>query len=164
MKILLDEQVPEPVLTPLTHMLREHEIDHVQRIGWKRKKDRSLLTDVKTRRYDVFVTADLAQLDDPDECTLIRKGGFHHVRFQRYGRGVAMTASAIATVVAGLPAALSDLEQADGQRLVLLKLVRCGQGQFELCDPMKNPPAYWKATGQVERRPKRPPGPRTARS
>ncbi|WP_435055958.1 hypothetical protein [Micromonospora aurantiaca (nom. illeg.)] len=150
MKILLDEQVPEPVIGPLTHMLRSrHTVDHVQSIGWKRKKDVRLLPDMAARGYEVLVTADLNQLYNENECKLIKKLGFHHVRFQQVGTGIAATASAIATIVAGLTAVLPELERAESQRLVLLKSVRSNKNQFEIIDPHTNPPAYWPGRGRV---------------
>ncbi|MFC4107596.1 hypothetical protein ACFOX0_16910 [Micromonospora zhanjiangensis] len=94
------------------------------------------------------MTADLNQLYHENECKLIRKHGFHHVRFQQVGTGAAATASAIATVVVGLTAALPELEAACGQRLVLLKSVRSNKSQFEIVDPVVNPPPYWPGRGQ----------------
>ncbi|QOC92177.1 PIN-like domain-containing protein [Micromonospora craniellae] len=150
MKILLDEQVPEPVLDPLGHLLRSrHTVDHDQTIGWKRKKDIHLLPDLAARGYHVLVTADLNQLYREDECKLIHKHGFHHVRFKQVGTGVTATASAIATIVAGLPAVLPELECAESQRLVLLKPVRSSKSQFEMVDPRVDPPPYWFGRGQA---------------
>lgn len=113
------------------------------------------------RGYQVLVTADLNQLYREDQCKLIRKYGFHHVRFQQVGTGIAATASAIATIVAGLPAVLPELERAEGQRLVLLKSVRSNRGQFEIVDPRVNPPPYWPGRGRAGNNPTRkPPRPR----
>jgi hypothetical protein len=128
-------------------MLRGHQVDHVQKIGWKNKKDLSLLPDLAKRGYDALVTADLNQLQNEDEAKLIKRYGFHHVRFQQVGKGIAATASAMATIMAGLPAVIPELEKADGQRLVLLKLVKCNQAQYELTDPRVNPPTYWPGRG-----------------
>ncbi|WP_052720797.1 hypothetical protein [Actinoplanes rectilineatus] len=159
MKILLDEQVPEPVIDPLNHLLRWHQIDHVQRIGWKGKKDFKLLPDLAARGYEVLVTADVNQLHDQAECKLIKKYGFHHVRFEQSGKGVMAAGGAIATVIAGLTAVVPVLEKADGQRIVLLKSVRCGPAQYVLCDPKEQPPAYWPGrAGDLPPRQRRRPG------
>ncbi|GAB3152817.1 hypothetical protein GCM10027290_44320 [Micromonospora sonneratiae] len=150
MKILLDEQVPQPVIGPLSQMFHpRHTVDHVQTIGWKRKKDIQLLPDLAARGYEILVTADLNQLYREEECKLIRKYGFHHVRFQQVGTGITAMASVIATIVAGLPAVLPELEQADGQRLVLLKPVRSDRKQYEIVDPRLNPPTYWPGRGRA---------------
>jgi hypothetical protein len=145
MKILLDEQVPLPVLEPLRHLLHpSHKIDHVDAMGWKSKPDLNLIPDLRARNYVGLVTADLSQLENPDEVRVIHRTGIHHIRFRQYGKGIHKTASAIATIFAGLPAALAALEQATGQRLVQLKLVKSGDIQLEIIDPSVTPPnQYW---------------------
>lgn len=75
MKLLLDENVPLPLLSPLRHLLPAHDVDHVERIGWKGKKDRFLLPDASARGYDGLLTKDSAQLDSPDESRAIRDSG-----------------------------------------------------------------------------------------
>lgn len=158
MKILLDEQVPEPVLEPLRHLLRNHHIDHVQHLtGWKGKQDVNLFPDMRKRGYTVLVTADIDQLQDYDECTAIKKAGIHHVRFERHGNGVAQTASAIATVVAGLPLVIPELERAPGQRLVELRAISCSKRRYHILDPDRNPPSqYWPGRKTTTRiRPRR---------
>ncbi len=138
------------MIVPLGHMFRNrHTVDHVQTINWKRKKDIHLLPDLAARGYEVLVTADLNQLYHEDECKLIRKHGFHHVRFQQLGSGVNAMASAIATIVAGLPAVMPELENAASQRLVLLKPVRSDKKQFEIVDPRLSPPPYWPGRGRA---------------
>jgi hypothetical protein len=111
------------------------------------KKDNRLLLDLATRGYEALVTADFNQLYRPDECKLIRQGGFHHIRFEQSGMGVLATASAIATIVAGLTAVVPALERAEGQRLVLLKTVKCGTAHHEIRDPVIDPPDYWPGRG-----------------
>ncbi|WP_173077969.1 hypothetical protein [Phytohabitans rumicis] len=153
MDILLDEQVPELVLAPLRSLLSGHRIDHVQKIGWKGKQDVNLIPDMKRRGYAVLVTADVDQLEDHEECRAIKKAGTHHVRFDRSGSGTAMTASAVATVIAGLPLVIPRLDAEPAQRLVVLKLVRCKETQFTITDPEKDPPTqYWPGRRTVSRR------------
>lgn len=133
-----------------------HQVDHVQEIRWKGKPDRNLIPDMRRRGYMVLVTADINQLEDYDECTAIKKAGIHHVRFERHGRGVAETASAIATIVAGLPLVIPQLENASGQRLVELAVVKCGDARYKITDPEREPPSrYWpgrKATTRTRPR------------
>lgn len=153
MDILLDEQVPEHVLEPLRLLLPRHRIDHVQQIGWKGKQDLHLIPDMTRRGYAALVTADVDQLENHEECRAIKKAGIHHIRFDRSGSGMAMTASAIATVIAGLPLVVPRLEGASGQRLVELKLVRCNDAQFTISDPDRDPPTqYWPGRGSTNRR------------
>lgn len=101
------------------------------------------------RGYDILVTADLNQPYREEECKLIRKYGVHHVRFKQVGTGITATASVIATIVAGLPAVLPELEHANSQRLVLLKSVRSDKKQFEIVDPRLDPPPYWPGRGKA---------------
>lgn len=143
MKIILDELVPRPVLEPLRNVLPSHQIDHVHLLSWSGKKDPKLFRDVVRRGYELFVTADSGQLEDDTECKLIAKAGFHHVRYRQHGSRAAHLASSLATILSGLPAAVEALQGATGQRLVLLKLVKCDTGQFQIQDPEVDPPPYW---------------------
>jgi hypothetical protein len=153
MNLLLDEQVPEHALGPLRTLLPRHRIDHVQQIGWKGKPDLNLIPDMSRRGYAALVTADVDQLEDYEECRAIKKAGIHHIRFDLSGKGVAMAAGAIATVVAGLPLVVPRLEREPGQRLVELKTVRTGESQFTITDPEKDPPTlYWPGRNTVHRR------------
>ena len=143
MKIILDELVPRPVLEPLRNVLPNHQVDHVHLLGWSGKKDPQLFKDVVRRGYELFVTADAGQLEDDGECKLIAKAGFHHVRYEQYGSRAAHLASSLATILGGLPAAVEALHGETGQRLVLLKLVKCNSGQFRMQNPEVDPPPYW---------------------
>ncbi|MGQ0718664.1 MAG: DUF5615 family PIN-like protein [Pseudonocardiales bacterium] len=60
MKLLLDEDVPVQLVEPLRRLLHEHQVDHVQSLGWKGKKDRFLLPDASGKGYAALVTADRA--------------------------------------------------------------------------------------------------------
>lgn len=99
MRILLDEQVPEPAVEPLRRLLAAHEVDHGRQRG----------------RYDVVVSTDDAV------------PGFHRVRFRPVGAGIARTASALATVIAGLPAAVARLDGESTPCVVVLAAVRPGR-------------------------------------
>ncbi len=79
MRVPLDEDVPLPVLEALQHVLNDHPIDHVDRIGWKGKKDLALFPDAVTRGYEVLVTNDENQLENVEESRAIRDSGLHHV-------------------------------------------------------------------------------------
>lgn len=145
MRVLLDENVPIQALPILRRTLRGHDIEHVEEIGWKSKKDRFLLPDAVKAGYDVFVTKDINQLSDPDETQIIRKAGMHHVRF-RQDEGVAGFARAVGSVVAAMPDVMDDLVEADGQRLVSITKFE-NKKRHELTDPGTNPPPYWRRSG-----------------
>lgn len=149
MRILLDEDVPVQLLDPLRVVLLGHTIDHVDRIGWKGKKDPRLYPDAKGKRYDVMITNDLAQLDDPDESRLIRDSGMHHVRYTmqtgRDGLGRAMAA-----VLAAAGPLVRELEAAQGQRLVRIAEIS-GTNRYQAVDPAVVPPAYWPRSGNLRK-------------
>lgn len=73
MRVLIDEDTAVQLLEPLRHLLRRHTVDHVALINWKGKKDRSVLADARNARYDVIITRDHNQLNDPAECDAIKK-------------------------------------------------------------------------------------------
>lgn len=141
MRILLDEDVPIQVLPILGRVLHEHEIDHVDSIKWKGKKDRVLIHNAATSGYDVLVTNDLGQLNDPDECRAIRHAGIHHVTFE-IGDGVRGLGLAVGAIVAAMPRLVEDLEGAPGQMLAEIVSLR-DQPRHRLTDPRKDPPPYW---------------------
>jgi predicted nuclease of predicted toxin-antitoxin system len=141
-KILLDENVPIQTLDLLSRVLRGHEVDHVDRIRWKGKKDSFLLPDAASAGYDVLVTKDSNQLEDPAECRLIRRSKIHHVRF-RQGEGIRGLGAAVASVIVAMPQVVTELEAADGQRLVRIEGINPVKRRHTTIDPKVNPPAYW---------------------
>jgi len=119
MRLLLDEDVPTPLLPALQRVLSGHEVVHVDDLGWKSKKDRNLLSDAAGRGFDAILTNDSKQLDDVDECRAIRDSGWHHIRYrQRTGRGESGglngLALAMGAILAAMRQVVRDLEQADG--------------------------------------------------
>ena len=142
MKVLLDENVPIQTLDLLSRVLRTHEIHHVDRIKWKGKKDTFLLPDAAAAGYDLLVTKDSNQLDDPVECRLIRRSRMHHVRF-RQGPGIRGLSAAVASVVVAMPQVLAELETAGGQRLVRIEGINPVKRRHTTVDPGIDPPPYW---------------------
>src|ERR1700712_2296818 len=104
---------------PLQRLLQGHEVDHVEGLGWKGKKDLHLLPDAAARGYDALVTNDSGQLDNPDECIAIKKSAMHHIR-SHMGDGLDGLALAMAAVFAAIRPIVAELDGADGQRLVLV--------------------------------------------
>jgi hypothetical protein len=143
-KILCDQDVPEPIVEPLRHLLRlRHDVDHVNTLGWAGKKDRFLLPDARKRGYSALLTNDSNQLEDPDETDAIRKSGLHHVRYSHRHRGMTGLALAMGSILAAMPGIADALEVADGQRLVRVIAISA-QNRFEIVDPKKRPPRFWR--------------------
>lgn len=82
MKLLIDEQTPVQYRDVLAFLLPGHDVTHVNDLRWKSKKDVALLADAVTRGFEVFLTNDVRQLDDPAETDAIRRSGIHHVRYR----------------------------------------------------------------------------------
>lgn len=162
MRLLLDEDVPKPLLQALQQVLAGHDVVHVDELGWKSKKDLNLLADAARRGFDAILTNDSKQLDDADECRAIRDSGMHHIRYrQRTGRGdsggLNGLALALGAILAAIRQVIRELEQADGQRLVLIHEIR-SERRHELTDPTRHPPPYWPSKRSSRRRAGRPPG------
>lgn len=144
MRVLLDEDVPVQVLEPLKRVLRGHEVRHLNDLGWKNKKDVFVLHDAAAKGFDVLVTNDAAQLDDPDETDAIKKSGLHHVRYsQRPDLGLHGLALALGAIVSAMPPLIVELGRVTGQRLVRINALDPGR-RFEVTDPKRSPPKYWR--------------------
>lgn len=142
MKILLDENVPIQTLDLLSRVLRGHDVDHVDRIRWKGKKDSFLLPDAASAGYELLLTKDSNQLEDPIECRLIRRSKIHHVRF-RQGEGIRGLGTAVASVIVAMPRVVAELEAAGGQRLVRIEGINPVKRRHTMIDPKVDPPPYW---------------------
>jgi hypothetical protein len=142
MKLLIDEDTAVQLVEPLRHVLVGHEVAHISGLSWKGKKDRQVLPDAKGAGYHPLITRDRAQFSDPGECDAIKKSGLHHVRYgQRQGtRGLAL---ALGAIIAAMPMVVEELENASGQRLILVTAID-PRRRFDITDPRKTPPSpYW---------------------
>jgi len=142
MRVLIDEDTAVQLLEPLRHLLRKHQVEHISTIGWKGKKDRSVLADAKQVGYDVIITRDRNQLSDPSECDAIKKSRIDHVRYAQRREGTIGLGLALGAIIAAMPMVMEELEQADGQRLVHIVGLDPAR-RYDLTDPAKNPPNYW---------------------
>lgn len=144
MNVLLDENVPQPLHALLSHLCRGHRVDHVATTRWKSKKDVTLLRDAG-QRYDVFVTNDASQFDDPAECRAIKDSGLHHVTYpiENGMDGLARACGALCAAMRGILAALEA--ETPGQRVVRVQGLGPTKRRFVLVDPEREPPSpYWK--------------------
>lgn len=142
MQVLVDEGMPVQLLPPL-RLNRGHRFDHVNELRWKGRLDQPLLRDAGARGYDAFLTLDVNQLSDSEECRALRQAGLHHISLQqgRTVRGVKGLARVMASVIVAMPYVLEDLEGADGQRIVELSLLSAVR-RHEVYDPLKERARY----------------------
>lgn len=143
MKILLDENTPVQVQPALQQVLGDgHEVHHVDTINWNGKKDKNLIPDAVAKGYQALVTKDSNQLEDPDECDILKRSGIHHVRFAQ-GRGRKGLARSMGALIAAMPEIVDDLEVASSQQLVRVQGLTGGK-RHQLTDPKIDPPKYWR--------------------
>ncbi len=145
MRLLIDEDTAVQLLAPLTHVLPQHHVDHITKIKWAGKKDRSVLADAKAAGYDVIITKDRNQLNDPRECDAIKKSGMHHIRYRQRQDGAYGLALALGAIISAMPKVTQELEASNGQRLVRIVALDPTPGRrFEIADPRRDPPSpYW---------------------
>lgn len=117
MKILMDEDVPVPIVLALRATLPSHELVHVDEMRWKSKEDKFLLPDAAKRGFEMFVTNNDGQLDSPEECDAIRASKMHYVLYRIKTQGLVGLGLAMGSLVAGLPILLEDLEGRASQTL-----------------------------------------------
>lgn len=142
MRLLLDEDVPEPLLDLLRHLLRDHEVQSVGSMGWKGKKDQLLFRDSRGR-FDAILTNNLAQFNDPDECRAIQRSGIHHISYE-LDDGLDGLALASASICAAIRPVMKELASPSGQRIVRIHGVAKARRRFQMTNPATDPPsAYW---------------------
>jgi PIN like domain len=145
MRILVDENSPVQLVMVLSHLLPKHKVDHVTTIGWSGKKDIPLLADAAGKGYEVFLTRDGRQLENPDETRAIMRAGIHHVRYTQTVNGLVGVGLSMGAVAAAMPLIMDALQVADGQRLIrIARLDHNPQARFEMTDPRKSKPKYWR--------------------
>lgn len=146
-KLLMDEDVPKPLMAAIQQVLVGHQVQHVDDLNWKSKKDVNLLADAGRRGFDAILTNDSRQLDDAAECRAIRDSGMHHIRYrQRTGHGPRGgrlgLALAMGSILAAICQIVDELEATAGQRLIVVHEIRSGR-RHDTTDPAVDPPAYW---------------------
>lgn len=143
MRILLDADTPVQLMPVLQRVLPDHDVYHAHGLRWSRKKDVSLLCDARTAHYQVFVTNDANQLDNPKETDAIRKSRIHHVRYRQRHPGPSGLALAIGAVVAAMPGVMAHLADVDVQHLVHIWGLD-PENRFKIVNPVRRPPRYWR--------------------
>lgn len=139
--MLLDEDVAEPFVAMLVHLLPAHEITSVRARGWSGKKDVLLYADAAKRGYNVMVSANHRQLLNPDEVTAIRKSKMHVVHYEQSDgiSGLGRTAGGLLSAIVPV---IAELDSANSQLLVRIPCTSARK-RHEITDPRKQPPEYW---------------------
>lgn len=143
MRVLLDEDTPIQLLQVLRHILPRHSVEHLTQLHWSGKKDHAVLADARSRGYDVFLTNDCAQLDDPDETDAIKRAKIHPVRYGQRHPGMEGLGLALGAVIAAMPSIMVSLGNADRQQLVRVAGID-PRRRFDMVDPVVDPPRYWR--------------------
>jgi hypothetical protein len=143
MRLLLDEDVPLPLLRLMQTLLRGHEVEHVSTVGWRGKKDRPLYRDAAERHFDAILTNDISQFNDPAECRAIQRSGLHHITYE-LADGLDGLALASAAICAAIRPIVAELDRAPSQRLVRIRGVAPSRRRFGITNPATDPPSpYW---------------------
>lgn len=144
MKVLLDEDVPDPVAPLVRRLLRTHKVSQVRELSWNGKKDVHLLHDAAKRGFQVFITQNTAQFLDHRECAAIKKSGMHHVSYDVPTDGLRGLGLAAGALSAAIHPILAELEESTGQRIVKITGLDKSRKRFEVTDPTTDPPSpYW---------------------
>ncbi|MGC4109444.1 MAG: DUF5615 family PIN-like protein [Nocardioides sp.] len=143
MRLLLDEDVPEPLVPLLRHLLKGHDVLHVADLSWKSKKDVNLFPDAAAKHFDAVLTANLGQFNNPTECDAIKRSKLHHISYE-LDKGLEGLARASASICAGIRGVIAELEGASGQRIARIHQVSKTSKRFTVTNPAKTPPSnYW---------------------
>lgn len=144
MKVLLDEDVPQPVIQLVDHLLRGHQVKHVSQLDWTGKKDVPLIGDAARRGFKVFVTQNIGQFNVPHECDAIKRSGMHHISYEVPPglRGLGLASGALCAAIHPI---VVELEAITKQRIVKITALNASRKRYEVTDPAVHPPSpYWR--------------------
>lgn len=143
MKVLLDEDVPQPVIRLVAHLLKGHEVSHVADLAWLGKKDVPLIADASRRGFRVFVTQNIGQFNVPAECDAIKRSGMHHISYEVPAglKGLGLASGALCAAIHPI---VVELDTVSPQRIVKITSLNSSRKRYEVTDPRVDPPSpYW---------------------
>ncbi|GAA3813352.1 hypothetical protein GCM10022226_37600 [Sphaerisporangium flaviroseum] len=145
MRLLLDENVSRPLHQAISAFVLGHEIVHLLDLDqWSGTRDEALYPRAAAEGFHVILTNDARQMQRPREVEAIAASGLHRIEYPHKHPGLTGIGLAIATVAAGLPAALELLVEAKGQRLVMLRGIDpTPASRLRIIDPATVPPKHW---------------------
>ena len=144
MKVLLDEDVPKPVVPLVEHLLRGHQVAYVPNLRWSGKKDVPLIGDAAQRGFTVFITQNVGQFNDPSECDAIKRSGMHHVSYE-VPSGLKGLGLASGSLCAAILPVVTELGLLSRQHIVKITGLDKSRKRYEVTDPALQPPSpYWR--------------------
>ncbi len=144
MKVLLDEDVPRPVVPLVKHLLKGHEVEYVPDLHWAGKKDVPLIGDAARRGFTVFVTQNIGQFNDPGECRAIQRSRMHHVSYEVPSSGLKGLGLASGSLCAAILPVITELSTVRKQHVVRIASLDAGRKRYRISDPSTDPPSdYW---------------------
>jgi len=153
LKILLDENVPLPLARMAQLLLKQHELQHVAEIvGWAGTKDIELYARAASAGFQIVLTNDTKQMARPLEVVAIAESGLHRIEYRHNHKhgGLVGLGAAVATVCAGLPHTLTELECATSQLLLSLTSIDPShQSRLRIVNPAATPPKHWPTAGSA---------------
>jgi len=129
MKVLLDEDVPVPLIQLVRHLLKGHTVDHVYEVGWKGKSDVNIYKDARARGYDVVITNNIRQLNDTEECDAIKKSR-KHLDLYNMEKGLQGLTLASGAICAAIRPVVEDLTTRTRQHLVRITALASGRRRY----------------------------------
>ena len=79
-----------------------------------------------------------------DETRGIKRAGIHRVSYRHGVDGLRGLALAVGAIIAAMPAVMEELGAAGGQRLVSIHGLAPGKKRYDIVDPRRDPPRYWR--------------------
>lgn len=145
MKILIDEQTPVQFSASIAAGLGPaYEVVHVHDLGWSGTKDVELLKRAESKGFDLIITNDRDQINDPAESRAIRRSGIHHLLYPRFGgKGFSGFTLTLAALLAALPAVLAAIADSDNQLFIKVrKISPQAADRIHIRDLVRNPLPY----------------------
>lgn len=150
MRLLLDENVPNPLTSTIKTLLRtSHDVTRILDLdGWSGTKDLSLYDQAAAAGFEVLPTNDAKQMQRQHEVEAVARSRVHRVQYPHRHGGLVGIGVAMATVCAALPSVLDELSDASGQQLVTLTGIDPRPGsRYTVTDPRQDPPKFWPSSG-----------------
>ena len=142
MFVLVDESVPVQVMAPLG-LNRGHTFAHVTELKWSGRRDTELFSSAVERGFEAILAVDVDQLVEPTEWRALKRSKLHPISLRqgRTVRGASGVARVVASLIVAMPYVLSDLEDADDQRIVEVSLLSA-TSRHESFDPRREQARY----------------------